>query len=90
MALLPASAAPTTAPAAAPATAPVKTSPTTFLALLKIPGDELDLPDFLPRPFLLEDAETDFFAGERFFAVLLPVDRLFVFLVVAIQFLRSF
>lgn len=87
MALLPASAAPTTAPVAAPAAAPVKTSRTTFLALLIIPGDELD---FLPRLFLLEAAETDFFAGDRFFAVLLPVDRLFVFLVVAIQFLGSF
>jgi len=63
-ALVPASAAPITAPLAAPATAPVKTSPTTFFALLMIPG----LPDFLRPLFLLDADETDFFfAADRFF-----------------------
>ena len=47
-ALVPASAAPTIAPVAAPATAPVKTSRTTFFAVLMMPG-ELAPPDFL-RP----------------------------------------
>jgi hypothetical protein len=74
--LVPASAAPTTAPVAAPATAPVKTSPTTFFALLKMPG-ERELPDFLLPLFLLDADEPDFFAADRFF----------VFFLVAIRFL---
>ena len=66
-ALAPASAAPITAPLAAPATAPVKTSRTTFFALLMIPGG-LGLPDFLRPLFLLDADETDFFfAADRFF-----------------------
>lgn len=87
MALLPASAAPTTAPVAAPATAPVNTSRTAFVALLKIPGAELAFRDLLPPVFLLEADEADFFAVDRFFVVLPPVDRFFVLFVVAIQFL---
>lgn len=70
VALVPASAAPTTAPVAAPATAPVKTSRTTFFALLMIPG-ELALPDFLRPLFLLDADETDFFAADRFFVLFL-------------------
>jgi hypothetical protein len=79
VALVPASAAPTTAPVAAPATAPLKTSPTTFFALLIIPGDERRLPDFFPPLFLLDVEAADFLAGDRFF-----VDRFFVFFVVTI------
>ena len=70
VALVPASAAPTTAPVAAPATAPVKTSRTTFFALLIMPG-ELALPDFLRPLFLLDAGETDFFAANRFFVLFL-------------------
>ena len=70
-ALVPASAAPTTAPVAAPATAPVKTSRTTFFALLMMPG-ELGLPDLRPL-FLLDTDETDFFAADRFFVFFLVV-----------------
>ena len=67
-ALVPASAAPATAPVAAPATAPVKTSRTTFFALLMIPG-RFGLPDFLRPLFLLDADETDFFAADRFFVL---------------------
>lgn len=75
VALDPASAAPITAPLAAPATAPVKTSPTTFLALLMMPG----APDFLRPLFLLDADETDFFfAADRFFVpFLLAIHHVF-------------
>jgi hypothetical protein len=78
--LLPASAAPSTAPFAAPATAPPQTLPTTFFALLMIPGDDLDL---LPARFLLVAAAPDFLAV-NFFAVFLAADRFFVVFLVAI------
>ena len=79
-ALVPASAAPTTAPVAAPATAPVKTSRTTFFALLMMPG-ELGLPDFLRPLFLLDADETDFFAADRFFVLfLVAIDFLMLLL----------
>ena len=68
--MVPASAAPTIAPVAAPARAPVKTSPATFFALLRMPG-ERELPDFLRPRFLLDADETDFFATDRFFVFFL-------------------
>lgn len=80
VALLPASAAPSTAPFAAPATAPPKTLPTTFFALLMIPGDDLDL---LPARFLLVTAAPDFLRL-AFFAILLAADCFFVCFLVAI------
>ncbi len=67
---VPASAAPATAPVAAPKTAPVKTSPTTFFALFRIPG-RLRLRAFLPPLFLLDPDETDFLAVDLFFVLFL-------------------
>jgi hypothetical protein len=89
VALLPASAAPATAPLAAPAAAPARTLPTTLLALLKIPADDFDLPDFLPAFFLVV-APLDFLEPERLAAVPLTVDFFFVVFLVAIGSLCSF
>jgi len=78
-ALVPASAAPITAPLAAPATAPVKTSRTTFFALLMMPGG-FGLPDFLRPLFLLDAGEADlFFAADRFFVPFLVAIHFFAF-----------
>ena len=70
VALVPASAAPATAPVAAPKAAPVKTSPTTFFALLRIPG-RLRLPAFFVPLFLLDADEPDFLAVALFFVLFL-------------------
>ena len=85
VALIPDSAAPTIAPVAAPAK--VTTLRTTFPALLRIPGAEAGFPDFFRPLFLLAVEDTDFFAGDCFVEVLFPVDRFFVFFVVAINLL---
>jgi hypothetical protein len=77
VALLPAAAAPDTAPFAAPA----RTWPTTFLALLRIPADDFDLPDFLPAFFLV--VALDFFDPERFLEVPVADDFFFVVFLVA-------
>jgi hypothetical protein len=84
VALLPACAAPSTAPFAAPAAAPATTLPSTFFALLMIPGDDFDCRDRLPSPFLLAGREPDFLELDRFFAVLLAVVRFFVVFLVGI------
>jgi hypothetical protein len=58
------------------------------LALLKIPADDFDLPDFLPAFFLV--VALGFFELEPFLEVPVAVDFFFVVFLVAIVFLCSF